>query len=67
MTEFTVHFQKGSRVGARSLRMIHINCATAEQAVRCAKGKAKACSDLTGYKLVRVDYYDEETGRMMIA
>jgi hypothetical protein len=67
MTEYTLHFQKGSRIGARSLRMIHINCATPEQAIKIANGKAKSCDLLKGYKLVRVDHYDEETGRMVRA
>ena len=34
MTDFTVHFQKGSRVGARSLHMVHVEAETVKDAIR---------------------------------
>lgn len=65
MINFTVHFQKGSRVGARSLRMEQIDAVDARQAIAKARltfPNLKA----QGYRLTRVDHFDEDTGRMTI-
>ena len=54
MTKYTVHFQKGTRVGARSLRMVHVEADSPEDAM------AKASDGVPGnYKLIRVDHFDE--------
>ena len=65
MTEFTVHFQKGTHVGARSLRMVTINAETAAAAIKAAKAEFNG-EQARGFKLTRVDHYDEDTGRMAI-
>jgi glutamate/tyrosine decarboxylase-like PLP-dependent enzyme len=67
MTEFTVHFQKGTRVGARSLVMERFEADTPQMAMRLAK----AWSEFKrlrneGYRLTRVDHFDEDTGRLEI-
>ena len=62
MLEFTVHFQKGTRVGARSLRMVHVEAATAPEAVKLAKLEFNG-EAARGYRLTRVDYFDESTQR----
>jgi hypothetical protein len=65
MTEYTVHFQKGSRVGARSLRMEHVVAVDVEAAIRA--GKALFPDHRSqGYRLTRVDHFDDETGRLEI-
>jgi len=58
MTEFTVHFQKGTRVGARSLRMVHVEAADRDSAIRLARAEFNG-EPARGYKLTRVDYIDE--------
>ena len=63
MIEYTVHFQKGTRVGARSLRMIQVTAETPRAAIKIAKEEMKKSSDL-GYRLTRVDHFDE-TGRIV--
>ncbi len=64
MMEYTIHFQKGTRVGARSLRMEHVEATSAKEAI--AKGKALFPTfKADGYKLTRVDVWDEESGRYM--
>lgn len=63
MTEFTVHFQKGFRVGARSLRMVHVEAESIKQAIAAAKAQWKP---EPGFKLVRVDHFDEDRGRTVI-
>jgi hypothetical protein len=65
MTEFTVHFQKGFRVGARSLRMVTVEAADAKAAMKAAKAQFHG-EQARGYRLTRVDHYDEETGRMAV-
>lgn len=65
MIDFTVHFQRGSRVGARSLRMEQVDAIDTKQAIakaRLAFPEFKA----QGYRLTRVDHFDEDTGRMVI-
>jgi hypothetical protein len=61
-TEYTVHFQKGTRVGARSLRMIYVEASDAKTAVALAKREFST----PGYRIVRVDYFDDD-GRRQIA
>ena len=60
MIEYTVHFQKGTRVGARSLRMVTVEADNA----RAATAKAKAEFKEPGYRLTRVDHF--ENGRIVI-
>lgn len=57
MTEYTVHFQKGVRVGTRSLRMVHVQAENDVQAVKLAKAQF---SDHRAqrYAVVRVDHFD---------
>ncbi len=62
MTEYTVHFQKGTRVGARSLRMVYVEAADADAAITLAK---REFTD-RAYRIVRVDYFDDD-GRLQIA
>jgi hypothetical protein len=54
--EFTVHFQKGTRVGARSLRMVHVNAVNADAAIKAAKREWKP---EPGYRVTRVDHFEE--------
>ena len=56
--EYTVHYQKGTRVGARSLRMIHVLAVSESQAIAMAKEEAIR-DDLfkLGYRVVRVDHF----------
>lgn len=63
--EYTVHFQKGTRVGARSLRMVRVNSFTARGAAQQAK---RLHGDLVhqGYRVTRVDHFDEKTGRTVV-
>ena len=61
MTEYTVHFQKGNRVGARSLHMVHVEADSTEAAVRLAKGQCEP-----GYRLVRVDHFEPDTYSLVI-
>lgn len=65
MTEYTVHFQKGTRVGARSLRMERFEAESAGRAITKAK---KAFPDLLrqGYRVIRVDHFDEDTQRLVL-
>ena len=65
MTEFTVHFQKGSIVGARQLRLVTVEAADTKAAMKLAKAEFNG-EQARGFKLTRVDHYDEETGRMAI-
>lgn len=60
MTEYTVHFQKGTRIGARSLRMVHVTADNATAAVKAAKLEFQS----PGYKLTRVDHF--ENNRLVI-
>lgn len=57
MTEYTVHFQKGRRIGTRSLRMIHVDAVNADNAMALA---AKEFPDARaqGYRISRVDHFD---------
>lgn len=56
--EYTVHFQKGSRVGARSLRMEHVEAANAADAVKAAK---RSFPDYRAqrYRITRVDHFED--------
>lgn len=56
MTEYTITFQKGHRVGTRSFRMIHLEADNSAQAVKLAKKQFKE----HGYGLVRVDHFDDD-------
>lgn len=65
MIEYTVHFQKGTRVGARSLRMVHVTADSPKAAIRLAKGEFNGDA-ARGYRVTRVDHFDPETGRLVI-
>lgn len=58
MLEYTVHFQKGSRVGTRSLRMEHVSAENSEAAIKAAK-KLFPNFRAEGYRLTRVDHFDD--------
>lgn len=62
MTEYTVHFQKGTRVGTRRVRMVAVTADTVARAIKLAKVDFNE----GGFRVVRVDHYDEDTGRMAI-
>jgi hypothetical protein len=66
MTEYTVHFQKGRVVGARSLHMVHVEAETVSAAMKAAKAEHATWGDIAGYRLTRVDHFDDETGRLVI-
>jgi hypothetical protein len=57
MTEYTVHFQKGTRVGARSMKLVMVEASTIKQAAIDAK-KAFPEWKERGYRLVRVDHFE---------
>ena len=57
MIEYTVHFQKGKRVGARSLRMVHVEANDANEAVAKAKREFPD-HRAQGYRLTRVDHFE---------
>ncbi len=65
MTEYTVHFQRGTRVGARSLRMEHVEADTTARALAAAKALFPTHRQ-DGYRVTRVDHFDEDTGRLVI-
>jgi len=65
MTEFTVHFQMGTRVGARRLRMVTVEAETVAAAIKLAKAEFNG-DQARGFRLTRVDHFDEETGRMVL-
>ena len=54
--EYTVHFQKGTVVGARRLRMVPVEAETAKEAVKVAKREVTE----PGFKMVRVDHYEDD-------
>jgi hypothetical protein len=58
MTEYTVHFQKGWRVGARSLLMERCEAATPEAAIRYAKKTLFPTHKTEGYRVTRVDHFE---------
>jgi hypothetical protein len=64
MTEYTVHFEKGTRVGARSLRMVQVKTETVKQAA--IEAKKEFTGWRAGYRLVRVDHIDDASGRVVI-
>lgn len=63
--EYTVHFQKGTRVGTRSRRLVRVKSFTARGAVQQAK---RMHGELVhqGYRVTRVDHFDEKTGRIVV-
>lgn len=60
MIEYTVHFQKGFRAGARSLHMVNVTAKTALDAIKAAKREFQS----PGYKVVRVDHFED--GRLVL-
>lgn len=56
--EYTVHFTKGSRVGARSLHMVHVKASSAKEAVKLAKAEHATWGNTSGYKMTRVDHFE---------
>lgn len=63
MTEYTVHFQKGTRVGARSLRMVTVEADNYVAAIAKAKREFSG-EQARGYRLIRVDHYDDTGGEV---
>ena len=63
MVEYTVHFQKGSRVGTRRLRMEHVEALNAREAIIKAKALFPTWRE-EGFRLTRVDHL--EAGRIVI-
>lgn len=61
--EYTVHFQKGTRVGTRSLRMVTVEAADVKAAIAAAKAEFNG-EQARDYKLTRVDHYDDTGGRV---
>jgi hypothetical protein len=55
VTRYTVHFQKGTRAGARTLRLVHVDAASVGEAIKKAKVEFK---DRAGFKVTRVDRFD---------
>jgi hypothetical protein len=64
MTEFTVHFEKGRRVGTRSLHMVRVEAETVKEAVRKARAEHETWGDAHGYRMTRVDHFED--GRIVI-
>lgn len=62
--EYTVHFQKGTRIGARSLRMVQVIASNIKEAA--VKAKAEFPGWRQGYRLTRVDHFDEATNKTVI-
>jgi hypothetical protein len=66
MTEYTVHFQRGTRVGARSLRLFQIEARNYEEAMLMARRDLTAQDPTTRqYRIVRTDHFDDD-GRIVI-
>jgi hypothetical protein len=65
MFEFTVHFQRGWKVGARSLHMEHVHAHSAREAVKLARQNFTG-NAAKGFKLTRVDHWDEDLQRNVI-
>lgn len=63
MTEFTIYFQRGTRVGTRCLRMETVEADTALEAEIAAK-RAFPEFRSRGYEVVRIDYFEKEFGRL---
>jgi hypothetical protein len=63
--EYTVHFQRGHRVGARSLRMVHVVARDYRAAVKLARAEF-ADARAQGYRVVRVDHFEGGDGRLII-
>ncbi|MGH6792164.1 MAG: hypothetical protein ACRECF_05435 [Methyloceanibacter sp.] len=66
MTEYTVHFQRGFRVGTRSLRMERVEAETPEQAIKVAKKTAFPDHREQRYGVVRVDHFDGDSDCLII-
>jgi len=67
MTEYTVHFQKGRRVGTRSLRMITVEAENHDHAMDFAKNEfTREMPDWhrVGYRMTRIDHFED--GRIVI-
>lgn len=59
MTEYTVHFRKGSCVGTRSLRMVTVEADRIRTAAILAKQQFPDWKE-QGYRLTRVDHIDAD-------
>jgi len=55
--EYTVHFQRGTRIGARLLRMVTVSAISPSQAMELAKVSFPT-SRSQGYRIIRVDHFD---------
>lgn len=64
MLEYTVHFQKGSRVGTRSLRMVHVMADNGPHAVTLARAEFPDYREQK-YRIIRVEYFNPATGRIV--
>lgn len=67
--EYTVHFQKGTRVGARSLRMVTVEADSVDAATDLAKNQFTTETPdwfRQRYRMTRIDHFDESTGRLVI-
>lgn len=60
MTEYTVHFQKGWRVGTRSLHMVHVEADSVKAAIAKAKAEFKERGTGPGYVMKRVDHFEDD-------
>jgi hypothetical protein len=54
MILYTVHFQKGTRINTRKLRLIAIKADTADEAKARARSQLRDCGNITGYRITRV-------------
>ena len=60
MTEYTVHFQKGSRTGARSLRMETVEADNPKAAVNAARMLFPDWRE-RGYRMIRIDHFEDHS------
>ena len=57
---YTVHFQKGTRVGTRSTIMVPVPAPDAREAIAIARSQFyNTHTKRTGWRIVRVDHFDD--------
>jgi hypothetical protein len=56
---YTVHLQRGSRVGTRSLRIVRVKAASPAQAIAKAWNLNPTLKS-SGYRVVRIDYTGDD-------
>ena len=54
MTEYTVHFQKGTRVGTRSFRMVYVDADDPREAEALAKADFRE----PGYRVTKITFFE---------